>query len=454
MNDFLIWLGGIFLMESEPDSILLQMFFIFILVLINAFFAASEIAVISLNKTKINYMANEGNKKAKLLIKLLEEPSKFLATIQVGITLAGFLASASAAVSISQYLAKFIDKIGITIIAGASDEISLILVTIILSFFTLVLGELLPKRIALQNSEGIAMFVARPILVISKITLPFVKVLTASTNFFGRIFNVKNEDTEEEVTEEEIRMMIDVGEENGVLNETEKEMIDGIFEFDNTLAKEIMTPRTNVFTLDIETPVKEIIDKVLEEQYSRIPVYEDETDNIIGILFMKDLFIAITETKPEEICVRDLLRQAYFVPETKNIDILFRELQKSKNHMAILIDEYGGFSGIVTIEDLIEEVMGNIFDEYDEDYESSEYIQKMDNSTYIVNGMVGIDEINEKLSINLPSEHFDTVGGFVIDLLGSIPKENEEPVVEYENLVIKVEKINEKRIELLKICMQ
>jgi putative hemolysin len=256
---------------------------------------------------------------------------------------------------------------------------------------------------------------------------------------------------EEEVTEEEIRMMIDVGEENGVLNETEKEMIDGIFEFDNTLAKEIMTPRTNVFTLDIEISVKEIIDKVLEEQYSRIPVYEEETDNIIGILFMKDLFIAVTKTKPEEICIRDLLRQAYFVPETKNIDILFRELQKSKNHMAILIDEYGGFSGIVTIEDLIEEVMGNIFDEYDEDYESSEYIQKMDNSTYMVSGMVGIDEINEKLNINLPSEHFDTVGGFVIDLLGSIPKDNEEPVVEYENLVIKVEKINEKRIELLKI---
>ena len=451
---FYILLGGICLMESEPDSILLQVFFIFILVLINAFFAASEIAVISLNKTKINYMSNEGNKKAKLLIKLLEEPSKFLATIQVGITLAGFLASASAAVGISQYVSKFINRIGISFIAGASDEISLILVTVILSFLTLVLGELLPKRIALQNSESIAMFVARPILIISKITLPFVKVLTASTNFFGRIFNVKAEDEEEEVTEEEIRMMIDVGEENGVLNETEKEMIDGIFEFDNTLAKEIMTPRTNVFTLDIETSVKEIIDKVLEEQYSRIPFYEEETDNIIGILFMKDLFIAVTKTKPEEICIRDLLRQAYFVPETKNIDILFRELQKSKNHMAILIDEYGGFSGIVTIEDLIEEVMGNIFDEYDEDYESSEYIQKTDNSTYMVSGMVGIDEINEKLNINLPSEHFDTVGGFVIDLLGSIPKDNEEPVVEYENLVIKVEKINEKRIELLKICMQ
>jgi putative hemolysin len=441
-------------MPSEPDSILLQVVLIFVLVFINAFFSASEMAVVSLNKTKINYMANEGNKKAKLLIKLIEEPSRFLATIQVGITFAGFLASAFAAVGISERVADIIDSLGVPFITAASDEISLILVTVLLSFITLVLGELLPKRIALQNSEGIAMFVVTPIRFISKLSFPFVKILTASTNFFARIFNIKSEKVDEEVTEEEIRMMIDVGEENGVLNETEKEMIDGIFEFDNTLAKEIMTPRTNVFTVNMNTPIQELIDLVLEEQYSRIPVYEDEMDNIIGILFMKDLFKVLRKNKIEEICIRELLRPASFVPETKNIDKLFRELQKSKNHMAILIDEYGGFSGIVTIEDLIEEVMGNIFDEYDEDYDSSDYIQKVDNTTYIVNGMVGINEVNETLDIELPSEHFDTIGGFMIDLLGSIPKENEEHIVEYENLIFKVEKVNEKRIELVKICME
>jgi putative hemolysin len=441
-------------MPSDPDSILLQVFLIFVLVLINAFFAASEMAVISLNKTKMNYLANDGNKKAKLLVKLLEEPSKFLATIQVGITMAGFLASASAAVSISEHVAKTIRSLGISFITSASDEISLVLVTIILSFITLVLGELLPKRIALQNAEGIAMFAVKPIIFVSKVALPFIKVLTVSTNFFARILNIKSDKTEEEVTEEEIRMMIDVGEENGVLNETEKEMIDGIFEFDNTLAKEIMTPRTNVFSININTPIEELIDVVLEEQYSRIPVYEEETDNIIGILFMKDIFAVLRKNEFENIDIRELLRPVHFVPETKNIDILFRELQKSKNHMAILIDEYGGFSGIVTIEDLIEEVMGNIFDEYDEDYESSEYIQKVDSTTYIVNGMVSIDEINETLEVELPSEHYDTIGGLVIDLLGSIPKENEENIVEYENLIFKVEKVNEKRIELVKICMQ
>jgi putative hemolysin len=441
-------------MPSEPDSILLQLFLIFVLVLINAFFAASEMAVISLNKTKMNYMANDGNKKAKLLVKLLEEPSKFLATIQVGITMAGFLASASAAVSISEHLAKTISSLGIPFITSASDEISLVLVTIILSFITLVLGELLPKRVAMQNAEGIALFAVKPIIFVSKVALPFIKVLTVSTNFFARILNIKSEKTDEEVTEEEIRMMIDVGEENGVLNETEKEMIDGIFEFDNTLAKEIMTPRTNVFSINISTPIEELIDVVLEEQYSRIPVYEEETDNIIGILFMKDIFTVLRKSETENIDIRELLRPVHFVPETKNIDILFRELQKSKNHMAILIDEYGGFSGIVTIEDLIEEVMGNIFDEYDEDYESSEYIQKVDSTTYIANGLVSIDEINETLNVELPSEHYDTIGGLVIDLLGSIPKENEENIVEYENIIFKVEKVNEKRIELVKICLQ
>jgi len=438
----------------ESDSILLQLFLIFILVVINAFFSATEMAVVSLNKNKINYMANDGDKRAKLLVRLLKEPNKFLATIQVGITFAGFLASASAAVSISAHISIFIKKINIAFISHVSDEISLVIVTLVLSFITMVLGELLPKRIALQNSEKIALFVARPIIIISKIIIPFVKILTVTTNFFCSILNLDNDSNEEKVTEEEIRMMIDVGEENGVLNETEKEMIDGIFEFDNTLAKEIMTPRTNVFSINIKTPIIELMDSILEEQYSRMPVYEDETDNIIGILFMKDLFSAMNKKELEHIDIKEILRPAYFVPETKNIDILFRELQKSKNHMAILIDEYGGFSGIVTIEDLIEEVMGNIFDEYDEDYESSEYIKKVDNSTYMVSGLVGIDEINEKLELNLPSEHFDTVGGFVIDLIGSIPKEDEEHIVEYENLTFRVEKIDEKRIELIKLCIE
>lgn len=440
-------------MDSGPGSILLEFGLIFILIMLNAFFAATEIAVISLNKSKLNYLANEGNKKAQSLLKLLEEPSKFLATIQVGITLGGFLASASAAVSISERLSDVLKQVPVPYIAGASEEISLITITIVLSFVTLVLGELVPKRLALQNSEGIAMFAIKPIIFVYKISAPFVKILTSSSNFFVRIFGGNDETTNEKVTKEEIKMMIDVGEESGIFNETEKEMIDGIFEFDNTLAREVMTPRTNVFMIDVDTPIEEVLDSVLEEQYSRVPVYDDETDNIIGILYMKDLFVQMRKEGLENISIRNLIRPAYFVPDTKNTDVLFRELQKSKNHMAILIDEYGGFEGIVTIEDLIEEIVGNIFDEYDEGIEQDEYIHKIDQRTFIVNGLVSIDEINEKLDIKLPSEHFDTVGGFVINLIGNIPKENEENIVEYEDMVFKVEKVNEKRIELLKISL-
>ncbi|MEG0775261.1 hemolysin family protein, partial [Clostridium sp.] len=351
---------------NSNSGLLFQIFVIFLLILMNAFFAASEIAIVSLNRTKISLLAEDGDKKAQLLLKLMEEPSRFLATIQVGITLGGFFASASAAASLSQPLAFLLSSANIP----GSGQIALITVTIILSYFTLVLGELFPKRMALQNAEGIAMFAVNPIIFISKLTAPFVKILTLSTNFLVKVTGIQGEGLDEKISREEIRLMINAGEENGVINEIEKDMLDNIFEFDDTIAREIMTPRVNVFTLDITLPVSELLNRVLEEQYSRVPVFENQVDNIIGILYMKDLFIESCKDSFDEEKIRQLLRPAYFVPETKNIDKLFRELQYTQNHMAILMDEYGAFSGIVTIEDLIEEVMGNIFDEHDENHNS------------------------------------------------------------------------------------
>lgn len=436
-------------MDAGPGSSTLELIFLAVLILLNAFFAASEMAIVSLNKAKITHLANEGNGKAKLLTKLFNEPGKFLATIQVGITLAGFLASASAATTLSLNLSALLKRFNIP----AADKIALIATTVLLSYITLVLGELLPKRIALQYSEKISMAVVKPILLVSKITLPFVNLLTASTNIMVRIFGLDSKDLEEKVSEEEIRMMINVGEENGVINETEKEMLDGIFEFDDTLAKEIMTPRPDVFAVNVDTPIDTLVDEILKEQYSRIPVYEDDIDNIIGVLYMKDLFIHIRNKDLDGINIRNILRQPYFIPETKNIDTLFKELQSTKNHMAILIDEYGGFSGIVTIEDLIEEVMGNIFDEYDEYDENHDMIKEIDAHTYMVNGLVSINEINENLHLSLPTDNFDTINGFIVDLLGSIPDEDMEQTIEYENLTFKIEEVNEKRIETLKICI-
>ncbi|WML34125.1 hemolysin family protein [Clostridium sp. OS1-26] len=431
-------------MDNGPSSILLELLFILVLVLINAFFSASEMAIVSLNKNKVNHLAEEGNVKAKYLLKLLNEPSKFLATIQVGITLAGFLASAAAATKISKHLSNVLNKFSIP----GSDEISVVVITVLLSYVTLVFGELFPKRIALQKSEQIAMFSIKPILFISKISSPFVKMLTASTNILVKIFGMNLDNLEEKVSEEEIRSMIKVGEENGVINEIEKDMIDSIFKFDDTLAKEIMTPRINVFALELDTPIDELLNQISEEQYSRIPIYEDDIDNIIGVLYMKDLFIQLKNKDIENINIKTLLRPPHFVPETKNIDALFRELQSTNNHMAILIDEYGGFSGILTIEDLIEEIMGNIFDEYDE---NTDYIKKIDSNTYLVNGLIPIDEVNESLNINLPSDDIDTIGGFVVTLLGTIPKDDDDSTVEYDNLKFKIEKVNEKRIEELKV---
>jgi putative hemolysin len=425
---------------------MLQIAVILGLILLNAFFAASEIAIVSLNKSKISLLSENGDKKAKILLKLMSEPSKFLATIQVGITLGGFFASASAATNLSQPLASLLEDLNIP----GSDQVAFVTVTILLSYITLVLGELYPKRLALQNAEGIAMFSVQPILLISKIASPFVKILTLSTNLLVRISGINNENLDEKVSKEEIRMMINAGEEHGVINEIEKEMIDGIFEFDNTLAKEIMTPGVNVFMLDISTPPSTILVKFLEEQYSRVPVYEYGIDNIIGVLYMKDLFLESNKGELTQDSIRKMLRPPHFVPETKNIDELFRELQNTKNHMALLIDEYGAFSGLVTIEDLIEEVMGNIFDEYDE---SKEEIKKIDDKNYLVDGFTSIDNVNKVLHINLPSEIYDTIGGLVLDLIGYIPKASENRIVEYNNVLFKVEVVEKKRISKIKITL-
>lgn len=432
-------------MNSNSNSILLDSLFILLLIGVNAFFAASEMAIVSLNKTKLSHLAEEdNNNKAKLLLELTKETSKFLATIQVGITISGFLASASAATNISQPLSSWLKMLNVP----ASNQISLILVTVVLSYVTLILGELLPKRLALHHSDEVAMFVIKPIIFFSKITLPFVKILTWSTNIIMRLFGVDTDSIEEDVSEEEIKMMIEVGEETGVIKQTEKEMINGIFDFDDTLAKEIMTPRPNVFAIDINAPLNELIEQILEEKYSRIPVYEDDVDNIIGILYIKDLFFDIRHNSLKEDSIKKLLRPAYFVPETKAIDELFKELQKTKNYIAMLIDEYGGFSGIVTMEDILEEIVGNIFDEYDE---SREYIKEIDAHTYLVDGLISIDDINDALHLDLPSEHADTIGGFVVNLLGTIPNNTDERTVEYENIVFKIEEVKYKRIRSLKI---
>ncbi len=434
-------------LEPEPVNITSQIILIVILTLLNAFFASAEMAIVSLNKNKIKILSEEGDKKAIILLKLMEEPTKFLSTIQVGITLAGFFNSASAATGISEDLARYLSGLNVPY----SNKIALIIVTIVISYITLVFGELFPKRIALKKSEAIAMFSVRPVLYVSKITAPFIKLLSASTNILVSLAGLDKEGLDEKVSKEEIKSLVEVGQEHGVINETEKEMINSIFEFDDKLADEVMTPRTEVYLINIDKPLDEYLDELLEEKYSRVPVYEEDIDNIIGILYMKDFILEARKHEFENVNIREILHPPYFVPETKNIDDLFNELKSSKKHMAILIDEYGGFSGIVTIEDLVEEVMGNIDDEYDEE---QCFVQKIDSNTFIVNGLMPIDDLNDYLHIQLVSDECDTISGFLINIMGKIPNNIEEKVIEYENIIFKIESIKEKRIEKIKICIQ
>ncbi|WP_428866281.1 hemolysin family protein [Clostridium sediminicola] len=428
-------------------NIIPQIILIVILTIINAFFASAEMAIVSLNKNKLKLMADEGNKKAELLIKLLKEPSKFLATIQVGITLAGFFSSASAATGISDDFSRYLIQFNIPY----SKQISIVLITIILSYITLVFGELFPKRLAMQKSQEIAMFSIKPIYFIAKIMVPFVKLLSVSTNFLVRISGINRYKLEEKITEEELKLFVEVGQEHGVINQTEKKMINSIFEFDDKLAQEVMTPRTEAFIINIKIPAREILEQLINEKFSRIPVYEFHKDNIIGILFLRDLFAMLYKNGFEDIDIRTILHPPYFVPETKHIDELFKELQSHNKHMAILIDEYGGFSGIVTIEDLIEEVMGEIYDEFDD---GEEEIIKIDSNSYLVSGLVTIHELNTYLDLSLDSENSDTIGGFVVNILGSIPTSKEELTVEYDDIIFIIKEVKRKRISRIKIILQ
>lgn len=428
--------------EGSGSSIIL----IFILIMVNAFFASAEMAIVSINKTKLNLLAEDGNKKAKLLLHLIKDASSFLATIQVGITFAGFFASASAATSISSGFGEMLSNLGIPY----GKNIALVVTTLVISYITLVLGELVPKRIALQNAESVAMFSIKPIIFISKLTKPFVWFLSLSTNTILKLLGVKTEGIEEKISKEEIESLVELGEEQGAINKTERAMIDGIIKFDDILAREVMTPRTETFYIEANSDIKESINLILQENYSRIPVYEDEIDNIVGVIYMKDIFAAVINNGIENVSIKEIMRAPYVVPENKSIDVLLKELQDSKNHLAILIDEYGGFSGIVTLEDLLEEVIGDIKDEYDENVHD---IEKIDDKTYITNGLVSILDINKHLDLDFQSDSIDTIGGLILEKLGDLPNKYINKEIIINSVKLKILSVDSKRINTVQISL-
>ena len=422
----------------------IQILILIILIGLNAFFAASEIAFISLNDNKIEKQAREGNKKAKQIQKMLETPSKFLATIQIGITLAGFLSSAFASDTFADVLAPILNDL-IPIGVAVWQSISIVLITIILSFFTLIFGELVPKRLAMKNYEKMAFASIGVIRMISILTAPFVRFLTFSTNIISKLFGVDSTD-EQTVTEEEIRMMVDVGQEKGNINIEEKKMINNVFEFNDRIASEIMVHRTNMVAVDINMTISEVVEKMAEDRrYSRIPVYDENIDDIKGIVYLKDILIS---NKNWNAKIKSLVKEAYFVPETKLVNELFEELRKNKKQIAIVIDEHGGTAGLVTMEDILEEIVGEIYDEYDK---VEKKFEKIDEKTFILEGDIPIYEVEKIIGIDIPEGDYDTLSGYLLENLERIPNDKEKPIFKTEKAIFKVEKCKENKILKVKI---
>lgn len=420
-----------------------------ILILINAFFAATEIAVVSLNDNKIKRLAEEGDKKAKKLLPLIESPTNFLSTIQIGITLAGFLGSAFAADSFADNLAPWIENLfGLS--AGSMRTVAVVIITIILSYFTLVLGELVPKRIAMKYSEHIAYGASGVVRALSVVLRPVIWFISASTNIVARLFGVKPGDESEEVTEEEIRMMVDIGEEKGSIETTEKEMIENIFEFNNSTAADLMVHRTDMTALsieEIEESPEDIVATIVESGLSRFPVYEEDVDDIIGILSSRKFLLNLRSPQPKPI--KEIIYSPYFVPESVKADVLLRDMQSKKIHMAIVLDEFGGTSGLVTMEDLLEEIVGNIYDEFDP--EDAKDIEKIGENVWRVAGWLELTALGDEIGVSFDREDeeegFTTLGGLIFSCFSEIPQDGTCPEVDYRNLHIKVTEITDRRVE-------
>lgn len=437
--------------DPDPNTgLLFQLLTLFALILLNAFFAMSEIAIITLNDTKVAKMAEEGHKRAQQVVKLTENSSRFLSTIQIGITLAGFLASATASRSFVDRLSDLIMKIPHMSPSAHSfvSGFAMVIITVIISFFSLVLGELAPKRIAMQIPEKIAFKTVGIILLIAKLTKPFVKLLAFSTNVIVRLFGFDPDASQKTVTEEEIRMMVDVGGERGVIEEDQKEMINNIFEFDDVDVSTIMTHRTNIFAVEVTDPLNEVVKIAIEEGYSRIPVYREDLDDIIGIVYVKDLLKYIGNKLPVGNIPESLIRKAYYVPETKRCWELFKDMTASHVQMAVVVDEYGGTAGLVTMEDLLEFIVGNIQDEYDNE---AEEISKIDENTFTVEGITLIDEVEDLLGVEFPEGEYDTLAGFIISLLGFLPQDGEMNEVVYKNLRFTVLNVEDRRIDKVRV---
>lgn len=428
------------------SALLLQV----VLIFLNAVFASAEIAVISVSDAKLAKLEEDGNKKAKKLKKLTENPANFLATIQIAITLSGFLASAFAAENFSDDLTELILSTGFTAVSPqVLNSVSVVVITLLLSYFTLVFGELVPKRVAMKKTEQLALGVASLITVISKVCAPVVWILTASTNGVLRLMGIDPNSDDDEVSEEEIRLMVDEGAQKGVIDADDQEMINNVFEFDDLVADEFATHRTDISLLWLEESTEEWADTIHESRHSKYPVCDETVDKIIGVLDVKDFFRL--QNEPKEVILKEAIRPAYFVPESIHADVLFKQMKKTHNYFAVVLDEYGGMTGIVTMNDLLEQIVGDLDEEPTPEEEEPE-IEKLDSKTWKIQGGADLEEVAEALNVELPVDEYDTFGGYIFGNYGTIPDDGSVFEIDLPPLHIKVTEIKDHRIKKAIAC--
>ena len=428
------------------SSMIVLLFFQVILIALNAVFASAEIAVLSLNETKLERMAEQGNSRAKRLVRLTKEPARFLATIQVAITLSGFLGSAFAADNFSEPLVDWMIHMGVSIPRATLDAGAVIFITLVLSYFTLIFGELVPKRIAMKKPEQIAMGISGLVSGISIVFKPIVSFLSVSTNLVLRLCGIDPKEEEEQVSEEEIRMMVDVGSEKGTIEHQEKEFIQNVFEFNDIMAESIATHRTDVVMLWMEDDMEVWAETIHNSRHTFYPVCDGSPDNVIGVLNAKDYFRI--DDKSRNKMMNQAVYPAYFVLETTKADVLFRNMKANKSAIAIIIDEHGGMTGIVTMNDLVEELVGDLNDDTEDAKSREPYVEKVEEHTWLVHGNPELEVIEDALGIEIASEGFDTLSGLIFQKLGVIPEDGTQNIeLEMQGMQIHITCIREHQIE-------
>ncbi|MHC5226876.1 hemolysin family protein [Enterococcus sp. LJL99] len=427
-------------MTADPDSqsLIAQIILLVVLTLINAFLAAAEIAVVSINKNRVEQKAEEGDKKSKKLLKILNDPTNFLSTIQVGITLVNILSGASLAENLAARLAPVLGG------GSAAKNLANIIILALLTYVSIVFGELYPKRIAMNRSEEVAQYTSGFVRIIGFVARPFVWFLSISTDLLSKLTPMTFDDADTKMTRDEMRYML---ESEGVLDNDELEMLQGVFSLDTKVAREVMVPRTDAFMIDIEDSINENVEAILAQNYSRIPVYREDKDKVIGILHTKNLLKAAHKNGFENIDLLSIIQEPLFVPETVFIDDLLYEMKRTQNQMAILLDEYGGVVGLATLEDLLEEIVGEIDDESDE---VENLFSKINENEYLIQGRMLIDEFNEAFDTDLHMSDVDTMAGYLITALGTIPDEGEKLSFDIGNLTLISEEMEGTRVLVLK----